>query len=61
MISAGVYKVHVSGGGEGSGGEILGTELFWGRIFMVWSEIADFFCSKLIKINTKHICTIYFN
>ena len=39
MISAGVYKVYVSGPGRGG---ILGTELFWGRIFRVWSEIAAF-------------------
>ena len=44
--AAGVYKVYVPGpgwgGGVWGGGEILGPELFWGRIFMVWSEIAAF-------------------
>ena len=53
-----MYKVHVSG--KGGGEKILGSELFWGRISGFGQKLL-FFGSKLIKINTKHISTAYFN
>ena len=42
-----MYKVHIFCKG---GGGILGSELFWGRIFRVWSEIAVYLAQNSLKL-----------
>ena len=55
----GVYTVHVSG--NTPGGENIRYRAILGKNIQGLVRNCCFFGSKLIKINTKHFSTTYFN